>query len=81
MDQTVQYIEYSSYRSSQEGVVTTLCGDHTMVLDAVGRSQFNEPTFNSSLNVTLKENETVMCTSAIGPESVTVRVASKQAAQ
>ena len=71
-------IEYS-YRSSQEGVVTTLCEGHTVVLDAVGITQFF--LFNSSLNVTLKENVTVMCTSGIGPESVTVRVASKQAAQ
>ena len=77
-------IEYSSYRSSQEGVVTALCGGHTVVLDAVGITQFSELTFNSSLNVTLEENVTVItliCTSASGPESVTVRVASKQAAQ
>ena len=72
--------EYS-HRSSKEGVVTTLCEGHTVVLDSVGTSQFNEPIFNSSLNVTLEENVTVMCTSASGPESVTVRVASKQAAQ
>ena len=65
--------------NSQEGVVTTLCEGHTVVLDSVGISQYMEPIFNSTLNVTLEENVTVMCTSASSRESVTVRVASKQA--
>ena len=68
-------------RNSQEGVVTTLCEGHTVVLDSVGTNQLNILTYNSSLYVTLKKNKTVTCTTAIGPESVTVRVASKQAAQ
>ena len=67
-------------RNSQEGVVTTLCEGHTVVLDSVGPNQLSILTYNSSLNITLKENKTVTCTSAIGPESVTVRVASKQLA-
>ena len=63
--------------SQEEGVVTTLCGDHTVVLDAVGINQFSELTYNSSLNVTLEENVTVTCASNIGSESTTLRVASK----
>ena len=50
-----------------------------MVLDSVGINQYMEPIFNSTLNVTLEENVTVMCTSASSRESDTVRVASKQA--
>ena len=74
-DCTVRYDRWNS----QEGVVTTLCEGHTMVLDSVGINRYMKPIFNSTLNVTLEENVTVMCTSASGPESVTVRVASKQA--
>ena len=64
-------------RNSQEGVVTTLCEGHTVVLDAVGTNQFSELTYNYSLNVTLEENATVTCASNNGPESATLRVASK----
>ena len=65
--------------NSQEGVVTTLCEGHTVVLDSVSINQFSELTFNSSLNVTLEENVTVTCGSGVGSESVTLRVASKRA--
>ena len=71
-DCTVQY-----RRNSQEGVVTTLCEGHTVVLDAMGTNKFDQLTYNSSLNVTLEENVTVTCVSNNGPESTTLRVASK----
>ena len=48
-------------RNSQEGVVTTLCEGHTVVLDAVGTNQFDELTYNSSLTITLEEYVTVTC--------------------
>ena len=66
-------------RNSLEGVVTTLCEGHTVVLDAVGTNQFSDLIFNSSLTVTLEENVTVTCASSIGLESTTLRVASKPA--
>ena len=65
--------------SQEEGVVTTLCEGHTVVLDAVGTNKFSELTYNSSLNVTLEENVTVTCASNIGSESATLIVASKRA--
>ena len=64
-------------RNSQEGVVTTLCEGHTVVLDAMGQNQLGILTYNSSLNVTLEENVTVTCVSNNGPDSTTLRVASK----
>ena len=66
-------------QNSQEGVVTILCEGHTVVLDAVGTNQQSLLTYNSSLNVTLEENVTVTYGSNNGPESATLRVASKRA--
>ena len=63
--------------NNEEGVVTTLCDSHTVVLDAVGINQLGILTYNSSLNVILEENVTVTCASGIGFESTTLRVASK----
>ena len=78
MSHSKKFLKVGNYGNSQ-GVVTTLCEGHTVVLDSVGINQFSELTYNSTLNVTLEENVTVMCTSASSRESVTVRVASKQA--
>ena len=66
-------------RNSQEGVVTTLCEGHIVVLDAVGTNQFSDLIFNSSLTVTQEENVTVTWASGVGLESTTLRVASKRA--
>ena len=73
-------IEYSNMQT--EGmIVIKFCEGESLSaqLDAVGinQGQYTEPTLNSTLNVTLEENVTVICTSGLGPESVTVRVASK----
>ena len=63
--------------NNEEGVVTTLCDSHTVVLDAVGPNQLGILTYNSSLNVTLEKNVTVKCASSREPEIAILTVASK----
>ena len=63
-------------RSSQVGIFTTLCVGHRVVLDAVGYNTFEELTYNSSLNLKLEENVTVMCDSNNGLENAMLTVAS-----
>ena len=47
-----------------------------MVLDAVGNNAFEELTYNSSLNLKLEENVTVMCDSNNGRENAMLTIAS-----
>ena len=63
--------------NNEEGVVTTLCEGHTVVLDAVGPDQLDILTYNSSLNVILEKNVTVKCASSREPEITILTLASK----
>ena len=70
-------IEQYDENNRPVGVVTSLCegqsnNTYSVVLDAASDSFYN-----STLNITLREDVTVTCDDTFGPQSTSLRIASK----